>query len=77
MVAPDARRNFEGEMHEEGDTRDLLPEGELLRRAIRWISEHRGEGTPWVRLVEEAGRRFDLSPRDEDFLLRNFRGDER
>jgi len=60
----------------DGDTRDILPEGELLRRAIRWISENRGAGRPWVFLVEEAGRRFDLSPLDEDFLMRNFRGGE-
>jgi len=61
-------------MKGEGDTRDILPEGELLRRAIRWISEHRDAGTPWVHLVEEAGRRFDLSPLDEEFLMRNFQG---
>lgn len=61
-------------MKGEGDTRDILPEGELLRRAIRWISEHRDEGTPWILLVEEAGKRFDLSPLDEEFLMRNFSG---
>ena len=45
----------------------LLPEHEGLRRAIAWLVEQ-GRWTP--ELVDEAGRRFDLSPVDEDFLLR-------
>ncbi len=47
----------------------LLPGGEDLRKAVRWISEH-GEHSP--RAIEEAARRFDLSPLDEAFLLRHF-----
>lgn len=49
-----------------------LPEGEALRRAVRWISEQQ-ELTPKpsiLSLVEEAGKKFDLSPKDCDFLLR-------
>ena len=49
-----------------------LPEGETLRRAIRWISEQQ-ELTPKpskISLVEEAGKKFDLSPKDCDFLIR-------
>jgi len=55
----------------------LLPEHEGLRRAIAWLVEQ-GRWTP--ELVDEAGRRFDLSPADEDFLLREverIRGDGR
>jgi len=47
----------------------LLPEGEELRRAVQWIGEQ-GEHT--LDAVEEACRRFDLSPADEDFLIRHF-----
>ena len=47
----------------------LLPEGEELRRAVQWIGEH-GEHT--LAAVEEACRRFDLSPADEEFLIRHF-----
>jgi len=53
-----------------------LPEGEILRRAIQWINEQR-ELTPkpaLVDLVEEAGKRFDLSPKHCDFLIRFFTG---
>lgn len=47
----------------------LQPKGEALRRAVRWISEQ-GDHSPDA--VEEAARRFDLSPADEEFLLRHF-----
>lgn len=58
-----------------GGTRDLLPQGEGLRRALRWLDERaREEPTAdRLRLIGEAGARFDLSPVDEDFLLRNWR----
>jgi len=45
----------------------LLPEHEALRRAVAWLLE-RGPWTP--ELVDEASRLFDLSPADEEFLLR-------
>ena len=45
----------------------LLPEHEALRRAVAWLAE-RGPWTP--EHVDEAARRFDLSPTDEEFLLR-------
>ena len=49
---------------------DLLPEGEGLRRAVRWISEQKDHSAS---TIQEAARRFDLSPADEEFLLRHFR----
>jgi hypothetical protein len=51
-----------------------LPEGELLRRAVRWISEQQ-ELVPRPsldKLVDEAGKRFNLSPKDSEFLLTFF-----
>lgn len=47
----------------------ILPEGEALRRAVRWLAEHE-EKT--LAVIEEASRRYDLSPSDEDFLIRHF-----
>lgn len=47
----------------------IEPKGDALRRAVRWLSEHRDYS---YRSVEEAARRFDLSPLDEEFLLRHF-----
>ncbi|BCX88004.1 hypothetical protein MIN45_P0371 [Methylomarinovum tepidoasis] len=47
----------------------LLPEGENLRKAVRWLAEQQDHS---ARTVQEAARRFDLSPADEEFLLRHF-----
>lgn len=42
------------------------PAGQGLRDALRWLS---AEGRHDAAAVEEACRRFDLSPLDEAFLL--------
>lgn len=51
---------------------ELLPDGEDLRRAVKWISDHLREepDQPVHKLVEMAVFKFDLSPRDADFLAR-------
>ncbi len=51
---------------------ELETEGEGIRRAIRWISEQR-QADPTLKLakaIDEAARRFDLSPLEADFLWR-------
>ena len=50
-----------------------LPEHEGLRRAVAWLLEQSSRD---LRTIEEAGRRFDLSPLDEHFLLNHFREDK-
>jgi len=47
----------------------IVPSGDALRRAVAWLAEQ-GSWTP--SLIEEACRRFDVSPADEEFLLRQF-----
>ncbi|HAM51960.1 MAG TPA: hypothetical protein DCP92_15205 [Nitrospiraceae bacterium] len=49
----------------------ILPEGEQLRRAIRWISDRRLDNpqTALLKLIEEACLKFDLSPNDAEFLM--------
>ena len=45
-----------------------------LKKALEWIS-HRRKEDPTIRLpvlVDEACRRFDLSPVQADFLYRHF-----
>ncbi len=56
----------------------VQPEGEELRKAVKWISEMRQEGPEQSlsRLVEQAGVRFDLSPKDQEFLYRFIRDNE-
>ncbi len=50
-------------------SKSVVPEGEALRRAFQWLAE---QGSCTARVVENASRRFDLTPRDEEFLLRQF-----
>lgn len=50
---------------------DFEPEGESIRRALRWISEQR-QADPSLKLakaIDEAAKRFDLSPLEADFLF--------
>ena len=44
-----------------------------IKRAVAWIDEQLREHpeTDRVRLIEQASQRFDLSPLDEDFLVRH------
>ena len=54
--------------------RDLLPDGEDLRRAVRWVSGSLQEtpDQPIQRIVQEAVFKFNLSPKDADFLIMFF-----
>lgn len=53
----------------------VMPEGEALRRAVKWISSHLEEapGTSAQKLVQEAVLRFDLSPKETEFLIQFYR----
>jgi hypothetical protein len=52
----------------------LQPQGEQIRKALKWISAQRSEtpGRPLAELVEKAGAKFDLSPAEDEYLLRFF-----
>ena len=49
--------------------KSLIPEGEALRHAVQWLAE---QADCTLKTVEQASLRFDLTPRDEEFLLRQF-----
>ena len=53
----------------------VIPEGESIRRAIKWISSHldANPDAPVQKLVNEAVARFDLSPKDTEFLTSFYR----
>ena len=44
-----------------------------VKQAVKWIDERLEQqpGADRVKLVDEASRRFDLSPLDTDFLFRH------
>ena len=52
------------------------PEGESLRRAVRWISGHLEDDAeqPLPPLVDSATLRFDLTPRESEYLYAFYRG---
>lgn len=49
----------------------IPPRGEALRNAAWWIAMRREEEprAPLIQLIDEAARRFDLSPSQEQLLL--------
>jgi len=57
----------------------IQPKGEKVRQAVKWISEKRKEDdhASLSRLIEEGAARFDLSPKDEAFLLSFYEQEER
>ena len=44
-----------------------------IKQAVKWVDEqlHERADADRVKLIDEASRRFDLSPLDEDFLVRH------
>ena len=56
----------------------IEPQGESLRKAVKWISEERrfNPQADLKKLIENACIQFNLSPKDEDFLLRFEHKDE-
>jgi hypothetical protein len=53
----------------------IMPQGEDLRKAVKWISEERQSSSSkkLAKLVEEASVKFDLSPADGEFLFKFFK----
>jgi hypothetical protein len=59
---------------------NTVPESEDVRKAIKWISDKKQyepeDCGPIFDMIEKASKRFDLSPKDEEFLLRFFSSPE-
>jgi hypothetical protein len=53
----------------------IQPEGEDLRKAVKWISEERqyGPQKKVAKLIEEACLKFNLSPMDAEYLAKFLR----
>ncbi len=58
----------------EGSGGGIMPQGEGLRRALRWLDDRVREepGADRKKLLGEASVRFDLTPVEADFLLTNW-----
>jgi hypothetical protein len=48
----------------------IMPEGEAIRKAVKWISNNLQDdpNKSVQKLINEAVMRFDLSPKDAEFL---------
>jgi hypothetical protein len=55
----------------------VIPENEQLKRAVKWISEQlrKDENQRKAELINQATLRFDLSPKQADFLINFYSGD--
>lgn len=55
----------------------VMPEGENIRKAVKWISGELQENPnkSLQKLVNDAVLRFDLSPKDAEFLTSFYRKD--
>jgi len=52
----------------------IMPQGELMRRAVKWIDERRAQtGQPLPGIIDMAALQFNLSPKDSVFLEKFFR----
>jgi hypothetical protein len=56
----------------------IQPKGEKLRQAVKWISENlqEDESRSLYMLVQAAAQQFNLSPKDEDFLMSFYEEDQ-
>ena len=56
---------------------NILPEGENIRRAVKWISGRLQDNPNETvqKLINDATIRFDLSPKDGEFLIRFYKSD--
>lgn len=52
----------------------IMPEGELMRKAVKWICDSQGEeGKDVSSLIDEASVRFNLGPKQAEFLVKFFK----
>jgi hypothetical protein len=57
----------------------IQPKGEKVRQAVKWIAEARleDESHPIGELIEKAAGRFNLSPKEEEFLISFYNNDKK
>jgi hypothetical protein len=52
----------------------IMPESENVQKAIKWVSTNLqdSDAQPLKKLIQDAIMKFDLSPKDSDFLMNFF-----
>jgi len=46
----------------------VMPQSELMRKAVAWVAEQQSSGASLAKALEDAGMRFNLGPKEQDFL---------
>ena len=56
----------------------IVPKGEKVRKALKWISDSRleDEKKSISLLIQEAGLKYNLSPKEEAFLVNFYKENE-
>lgn len=54
----------------------IMPTDRNLRNAIAWIEEYRKDGKELTMLLSEAGARFNLTPLEEQALLKFYHDED-
>lgn len=55
--------------YEMAGAKSIFPKGEALRSAVRWLSRVHDYK---LKTIEEACQRYDLTPAEEEFMIRHF-----
>ncbi|MBI4804638.1 MAG: hypothetical protein HY795_05330 [Desulfovibrio sp.] len=55
----------------------VMPQSELMRKAVAWISEQKAAGQALGKALEDAGMRFNLGPKEQEFLRDFFKNPEK
>ncbi len=52
----------------------IMPQSELLRKAVHWMAETSKEsGRPALAFLDDAAQRFNLSPKECEYLANFFK----
>ena len=56
----------------------IQPKGEKIRQALKWISSERleDENRSIPALIQDAALKFNLSPKEEEFLISFYKEEE-
>lgn len=54
----------------------IMPESQNIRRAVKWVGEELEQGKNLKPLLAEAGMRFNLNPKEAQFIKKFFKEPE-
>lgn len=54
-----------------------MPKDKKVQDAFRWISEQASENKDYKKLIQEAAFKYNLNPKQEDYLKRLFQDEQK